>query len=124
MSCASSPFVGWYPIDDLPQGSDTSIQINYRVGDPLALVDLSTYTAKLQVRQNYSSPVLLELISADSTIELDSASPNIILNFIASKTENMTVFEDMIYDLEIVDASNITTRVLEGTFSISRQVTQ
>lgn len=124
MSCASSPFVGWYPIEKLPQGSDISIPINYRVGDPLALVDLSTYTAKLQVRQDYTSPVLIELNSSDGTIVLDSSSPNITLIFIASKTENMTVFEDMIYDLEIISSTGDVTRVLEGTFSISRQVTQ
>ncbi len=124
MSCASSPFVGWYPIESLPQGSDTTIPINYRVGDPLALVELSTYTAKLQVRQNYTSPVLLELSSTDGTIVLDDVTPNITLIFIASKTENMTVFEGMIYDLEITSNTGTVTRVLEGTFSISRQVTQ
>lgn len=124
MSCASSPFVGWYPIEGLPQGSDVSIYINYRTGDPLALVDLSTYSAKLQVRQNYTSPVLIELSSQEGTIILAATSPNITLSFIDSKTQSMTVFEDMIYDLEITSASGITTRVLEGTFSISRQVTQ
>lgn len=124
MSCDSSDFVGYYDIKDLPQGADTSIPINYRTGDPLALVDLSTYTAKLQVREDYNSPVLLELSTADSTIVLAATSPNILLVFTSAKTEAMTIFDNMIYDLEITSASGDVTRVLGGKFTISRQVTR
>lgn len=124
MSCNSSDFVGYYEIKDLPQGADTTIPINYRTGDPLALVDLSTYTAKLQVREDYNSPVLLELSTANSTIVLAATSPNISLYFTAAATEAMTIFDNMIYDLEITSSTGDVTRVLEGPFSISRQVTR
>lgn len=124
MSCNSSDFVGYYDINDLPQGSYIIIPINYRTGDPLALVDLSTYTAKLQVREDYNSPVLLELSTADSTIILAATSPNIQLVFTSAKTENMTIFDNMVYDLEITSAAGLVTRVLNGKFSISRQVTR
>jgi hypothetical protein len=118
-----SSLVGYYPIKDLPQGADTPIKINYKEGEPPATVDLSAATAKLQVKQNYSGATIIELNSADGTIVLDAVSPNITLWFRKELTEDVTVFEEMIYDLEVTDSTGLTTRLLEGPFSISRQVT-
>lgn len=124
MSCNSSDFVGYHEIKGLPQGADTVYPINYRTGDPLTTAELADYTAKLQVKEDYTGPVLLELSTANSTIALADTSPNITLYFNASLTENMVVYDNMIYDLEITSSTGDVTRVLEGTFSISRQVTR
>lgn len=124
MNCESSNFVGTYNIVGIPQGSDVDIPINYKTGDPLTTLDLSGYTAKLQARRNYNQPVLLELSTSDSSIILNSTSPNITLKFLKSKTLNMTQFDDMIYDLEIISSTGLVTRALEGTFSISQEVTR
>lgn len=124
MSYASSDFVGCYDIKGIPQGSDVSIPINYRTGDPIALVDLSTYSAKLQVRKDYNSPVLIDLSTADGSILVSATSPNLTLKFTPAKTVNMTVFDDLIYDLDITSSTGIITTILGGSFSISRQVTR
>lgn len=120
--CASTPFVGRYDIPTLPQGSDSQIRITYKPNG--TVVDLTTYTAKLQVRQHYDGPVLVELSTADSSIVLAATAPNITLNFTSAKLEGLTIYEGMIYDLEITSGAGAQTRVIEGSFSISRPVTR
>lgn len=124
MGCNTSDFVGKYDIVGLPQGSDITIPLNYLTGTPPALVDLSTYTAKLQVRQDYNSSVVIECGTSDNSIVLSATSPNISITFSQEKTNNVRIYEDMIYDLEITSSTGVVTRVLEGKFSISRQVTR
>jgi hypothetical protein len=119
----SGGYVGVYDIIGLPQGSDFDIQIDYQTPD-LATLNLTGYTGKLQVRKNYDGPVLLELTSASGDIVFDSVAPNIVLRFRASVTSAMTVYEDMIYDLEIISPTGLTTRVIKGSFSLDREVTQ
>lgn len=114
-------YVGIYNIEGLPQGSDFDIMIDYQIGDPSATLDLTGYSGKLQVRRNYDSPVLLELTT---DIVFDSIAPNISISFPASLTDAMTVYEDMIYDLEIISPAGLTTRVIQGSFSLDRQVTK
>jgi hypothetical protein len=119
-----SEYVGKYNICGLPQGSDFDVKIDYQFGEPPTTLDLTGYSGKLQVRRNYDSPVLLELSSVAGTITFSSTAPNITVSFPASITESVYVYEDMIYDLEIVSPAGVITRVIEGSFSISRQVTR
>ena len=119
--CSSTGYVGIYDISKVPLGADVTIPISYKPGGVLA--DLSAYTAKLQVRKTYGSPVLVELTSSDGSITLAATAPNITLSFFKEKTESLAVTEGMIYDLEITDPSGLITRVLQGSFSVSKQVT-
>lgn len=124
MSCNISPYVAQYDLIGVPQGADFNVEIIYEEGEPPQAVDLSEFTAKLQVRQNYGSPVLLELSTADGSISVGSVAPNIVLHFVKDVTSAMTVYSDMIYDLEITSSTNVRSRVLQGKFSLSREVTQ
>lgn len=119
----TSSYVGIYNIEGLPQGADFEIQIDYQTPD-LSTLNLTGYTGKLQVRKNYDGPVLLELTSASGDIVFGATAPNIIIRFGASATSAMTVYEDMIYDLEIISTVGLTTRVIKGTFSLDREVTK
>jgi len=120
-NCTDTGFVGQYDISLLPLGADVTIPISYKPGGVAA--DLSAYTAKLQVRRTYSSPVLVELTSDDGSIVVSASEPNIILYFYKEKTQDLLITEGMIYDLEITDGANLVTRVLQGSFSVSKQVT-
>lgn len=119
-----SNYVGKYDICELPQGADFDIKIDYQFGEPPTTLDLTNYTGKLQVRRNYDSSVLLELSNTTGTITFAATAPNISVTFRSIDTEFMNVFEDMIYDLKITSPTNLITRVIEGNFSISRQVTE
>lgn len=117
-------YTGIYNIDGLPQGSDFDLKIDYQFGEPPVTLDLTGYSGKLQVRRNYDSPVLLELLSGAGEIVFDDTAPNITVSFSAAKTEAMGVYEDMIYDLEITSPAGLVTRVIKGSFSLDRQVTR
>lgn len=124
MSSQSGNFVALYDIKDIPQGSDTNIPINYRTGTPLALVDLTTYIAKLQARQTYGGPVHIELSSVASTITLAATSPNLTLHFTKELLANISIFTPLIYELIIVASDGTTTPVLRGELNIQRQIVQ
>lgn len=120
-NCSTGSFVGKWNIEGLPQGTDQEIRITWKPEG--TVIDLSTYTAKLQVRKSYGLPVIIELSTTAGDITLGASVPNIVLTFPKEKTESLTGFENMIYDLEVTSSSGNVTRVIEGTFSISRQVT-
>ncbi len=110
----------------VPQNATRIIQLYIYQSN--LIVDFSSgYTAKLQVRQGYNLPVLLELNTSDGSIVLGSGAsntPNVTLNFIPSKTVNMNVYTDMIYDLAIYENNGVILKYLQGEFEITRNVTQ
>lgn len=120
-NCSNDSLVGKYDFPAIPQGADVTFEISYKPNN--VVLDLSTYSAKLQVRKSYSTPILLELNSIDGSIVLVSSEPNITLHFFKEKTESISVTEGMIYDLEITSATGLVSRVIEGSFSLSKQVT-
>lgn len=117
-------FIAEYNILGLPQGTDFNILVDFQLGNPPSTIDLSGFTGDLQVRRNYDSPVLLELTSATSEIVFSSMAPNISIMFPHVKTETMTIYEDMIYDLKITSGTGLVTRVMQGCFSLNREVTR
>jgi len=124
MVCNSSPYVPEHDLLGVPQGSDFNVEIIYQEGEPPVTVDLSGYSAKLQVRRTFDTPVILQLSTDDGTIVMNSTAPNIVLKFPNDVTSRMTVYSDLIYDLEMTSPTGLKSRVMQGKFSISREVTQ
>ena len=124
MAETNESLVGVYNLI-IPQGSDTDINLTYKVNN--VIQDLTGYTGTLQVRdKDYGDTVLLQLTTAGSEVVFDANnSPNITVTFPAAKTTAMTTYTGMIYDLEMVDTSGTgrITRVLKGTFKLDREVT-
>lgn len=112
--------VGYLDIE-VAQGADTDINITYKLNG--TVVNLTGFTAKLQVRRNYNTAVLLELNTVGSTITVGSASPNIVLKFGHVVTSAMSILDDMIYDLEVVSGGGFITKVVRGKFSILQEIT-
>jgi len=111
--------------------TDFEIQWNDSNGQP---VDLSYYTARMQIRSNYGSTGTLYL-SLSSTLDADgtglnlsgsnSAKPptsgSIGLIISAEKSDTFT-FGEALYDLELVSGSYVT-RLLEGRIKLKQNVT-
>lgn len=105
-------------------------------GNPRVPLNLSTYSAEMQVRRNFdsSSPTLsftspgkLSLGSDGYvTLSLDgSESLNLPLD--GSQTQNVAFQYGKwlgIYDLRITDANGATTCISQGEFIIDREVTR
>ena len=84
--------------------------------------DLSSYTARMQVRRTKSSSTtLIDLTTANGRISTNSAG-QIILSISATDTAALT--DEGVYDLEIEDTSGNVERVVEGKFKLHLEVTR
>jgi hypothetical protein len=105
-----------------PQGSTFSKQITYKINDvPL---DLTGYSSRLQVRQNYySENPLIDLYSPDNGITINSASGAINVFIHASVTAEVPA-GTFLYDLELESSGGEVNRILEGSFFVTPEVTR
>lgn len=86
-------------------------------------IDLTNYTARLQVRSNYpSSTVLLNLTTENGGISLGGALGTITLAATATATGAIAA-DEYVYDLELITGSNVT-RLVEGSFTVTPEVTR
>jgi len=87
-------------------------------------IDLTGYSARMQVRPSVkSTDVIVELTTANNRITLYPAEGKIELNLLASTTAGL-VAKQCVYDLEMVAPSGEVTRLLQGSFTISPEVTR
>jgi len=77
----------------------------------------------MQVRSSYDSPTAILSITTDSGITLGGAAGTISLNASATTTAAITA-QVALYDLELVSSSGVVTRLLEGKFTITPEVTK
>jgi hypothetical protein len=104
-----------------PQGSTFSQQIIYSIDD--TPVDLTTYTARMQVREKYSSKnIEVSLTTENGGISLggELGTINILIN--ADVTKEF-VAKEYVYDLELISSSTVT-RLIEGKFIVTPEVTR
>ncbi len=107
----------------IPQGTDWDTTIKYKENG--SIVDLSTYTGRLQVRKDYGKEIIIELSSAAGTIVLASGagdSPNVQLKWVSGATAALALY-DGIYDLELTSPQGTILKFLEGRWSLRREVT-
>jgi hypothetical protein len=85
--------------------------------------DLTDHTARMQVRRTIdSSTVLVELTTENGRISIDGAAGEITLSM--SDTVTASITSSGVYDLEIIDDSDNVSRVVQGLFTLSQEVTR
>lgn len=90
-------------------------------GDP---VDLTGYTARMQVRKSVQAEdVLLEATTANGRIVIDPLTGTFTLTLSASVTESIDWLCGQ-YDIELVDSDGVVVRILEGHIAVSREITR
>ena len=117
----------------IEQGATTDFEIQWKDSDGNP-IDLTYYTARMQVRQDFGSSgklicsltstldsdgTGLNLLGANSTKPLTSGSIGVIIS--ATSSSNFD-FGEAIYDLEVVSGSYVT-RLLEGRVKLRKEVT-
>ena len=108
----------------LDQGSTNRKLVTWKAGTPAQPVDLTGCTAKLQVRQTHQAlAVLIELSSQTNTIVLGGALGTIELIFSANSTIGAQ-WTQAVYDLEITLSNGDIRRLVEGTITLSPEVTR
>lgn len=112
------------------QGATFNQTLFWEVGDPPAPVNLTGYSAKMQIRSSHKSKVvILELSSPSSGITLgtsgDYTTGAINLTIGASTTAQLSVCDGAkpVYDLEMT-SGGVVTRILQGNVIIAPEVTR
>ncbi len=105
---------------EIEQGTTLYKQFTWKAtGSP---VDLTGYTARMQVRPSVtSSTVLLELTTTNGGIVLGGALGTITLSATAVQTAALP--RGGVYDIELVNGS-VVTRFIRGTITLSKEVTR
>lgn len=104
------------------QGATFTRVITWRdfAGD---LIDLTGYTARMQVRNDYtSSTTVLSLTTENGQITLGGALGTVTLLVSATDMSALSAL-NFIYDLEMVNGGTVT-RLVEGTFMVNAEVTR
>jgi len=105
-----------------PQGSTLDQQLTYSIDD--IVVNLTGYSARMKVKEKYSSTL--------STLDLTNVNGGIVLggtlgtiNVVVTSTQSSEISaKEYIYDLELVSSANIVTRIIEGKFIVTPEVTK
>jgi tRNA threonylcarbamoyladenosine modification (KEOPS) complex Pcc1 subunit len=106
----------------IPQGATFSRVIRWKADG--ALVNLTGYSARAQIRPSASSATTtLSLTTENSRIALGGTAGTITLSISATDSAALTAGR-YVYDLELVSAGGIVTRLLQGIVTVSANVTR
>lgn len=112
---------GRYTIN-VDQGSTWNLALTYRDSNGAA-VNLTGYTARMQVRPALESATITATLTTENGgIALGGAAGTIALTLSATATAAITA-ATYVYDLELVTGSTVT-RIVEGDFIVRREVTR
>lgn len=103
-----------------PQGSTFSRTLTYKIND--VPVNLTGYSAKMQVRPFHYSYDTIVALSSGSGITLGGSAGTIDI-LIQPGTTVEFPSGDYVYDLELFTSSNVY-RLVEGKFSVTPEVTK
>jgi hypothetical protein len=89
--------------------------------------NLTGYTARMQVRSDVTSNTIIATLSTTAgntgTITLGGTAGTVDLLISATNTAALTAGQ-YVYDLELVSGGGVVTRLLEGNFKVSAEVTR
>ena len=104
-----------------PQGSTFNQQLTWNIDN--APVDLTGYTARMQVREKHISNVYnLNLTTENGGITLGDEEGTISITVSAADTSEI-IAKEYVYDLEL-DSGGEVTRLIEGKFIVTPEVTR
>lgn len=106
--------------DGIIANTDYRQEMCLRLSDD-TVIDMTTYSAKMQVRQSAGTTVIVEFSSADSSIVLSDSDPNIVLVKNLSDM-NLTPGEYQ-YDLRLQDPDSKQNIFIKGRIDILANIT-
>jgi hypothetical protein len=116
----------------LEQGATFDLPLRYE--DSVGGVDLSSYSARMQVREAPASELLVEfnsdltsngfiLLSGAAEDREDGANGNLRVFMSAANSTALPRFSGR-YDLELSDSTGYVIRLLEGQFRVEPEITR
>lgn len=112
----------------IEQGATWTLGFNWHMagvdaGTPGVAYDLTGWIARMQIRKRQGSPLLLEATSENGKIVLGGTSGRVDIKFTDEDTDGLTTASAS-YDLELENPGGDVFRILEGTVSVSPNITQ
>lgn len=108
----------------IEQGATLQLNLVYKDanGDP---IDITSYTARMQVRRDYNSPTpLLDLTTENGCIILGGAAGTISIEASDDMTRAIPA-KVGVYDVELIAPGNgVVTRIIQGAVTVSPEVTK
>ena len=106
----------------LEQGATLTLTV--LVEDDSVIRNLTGYTARMKIRATKDSDtVLLDLTMGSGLTIPTPANGEILISLTAAQTAAYTTV-NAVYDLELVDGSGDVERLLQGTVTLSKEVTR
>jgi len=104
----------------IEQGATFLMTITWddEAGDP---IDLTDYTAALEIRSNNRRDLIKRMTSGGGGLTMGGPAGTVVVLISNTDTAAMD-FTTAVYDLELT-ASGVVTRVLQGTVTLSKEVT-
>lgn len=106
----------------LPQGATWDVSLTWNDSDGLP-VNLSGYTAAMQVRESYTDAVTVVSLTAGSGITLGGTAGTIGITVGAATTAGVAA-GNYVYDLELVSGGGVVTRLVQGSVVVTPEVTR
>jgi len=113
----------------IKQGADRVISMIVKEDDD-SPINISNYYARMQVRSNFDSNTVLDELTIDNdriTITeyvVDAQTFYKISLIFPNAVTSKYKFRNAFYDLEIVSSGGLVTRLLQGVFEVSPEVTR
>ena len=106
---------------EIQQGADFERIITWIDGNSTP-IDVTNYTAKLQIRNRIESEnTLLELSTGNGGIIIGNIDGKITIKIDAA-TSSAFIWSEGIYALEITSPMNITARLIEGRVNVKKEI--
>lgn len=87
------------------------------------IINITSYTAKMQVRTTAASGTVILELTDTSGITINGAAGTLTL-LVDASTMSAIAANTYVYDLEITAPSNKVTRLIEGKFVVKAEVTR
>jgi hypothetical protein len=109
--------------DTIDQGADYYVNFQYKDSAGVA-INLTGYTAAMQLRFTpESATAVLSLSSPSNGITITGATGLVAVRITAAQTTTLSPII-YAYDLELTSGAGIVTRLVQGNFTVSAEVTR
>lgn len=107
------------------QGSTFSQAFQWKTGNPPTPVNLTGYTARMQIREKLTSPTPIITLTTENggIVITDAENGSFSLEISATDTAALS-FKSAVYDLEFISPSGFVRRLFEGGVTLSPEVTR
>lgn len=108
----------------IEQGADWQPVFQYLDEDGMTPIDLTGYSARMQIRQTAWDPtVLADMTTGNGKITISAPTGEVAIHLTAAETSALS-FATAVYDLEIVAPNGLVTRLAAGALALSLEVTR